>query len=361
MRLSRRQFGLLSFGSVVAPAVARAQRLPSVLEVPWLGEIQTPPKALPPDVQPLRSLLMDAQGNKLANLEHWKQQRSQLREAWLNLLGVWPSPRRPPEYEILESTRTATILRQLIRYDTEWGVKCEAYLLRPSPAQQQMPAVVVFHSTVDYTIRQGAGLEGPPQAAWGLKLAERGFVVLCPRCFLWNDGRDVDYMTRVKEHRSRHPQAPGMAKMLCDGMRAVDLLASQPGVDPRRIGAAGHSLGAKEVLYLAALDERIKAAVSSEGGIGRTFSNWEAPWYLATKHFGREHHELLGLAAPRAFLLIGGGSADGVKSWPYIEAALEAYRMYGPVARVGLFNHGQGHTIPPVAEQRTYEWLQTYL
>jgi len=59
--------------------------------------------------------------------------------------------------------------------------------------------------------------------------------------------------------------------------------------------------------------------------------------------------------------LIGGGSADGARSWPYIEAALEAYRMYGPVARIGLFNHGQGHTIPPLAEQRTYEWLQTYL
>ena len=212
MRLTRRRFGMLSLSAALAPAVARAQRLPSVREVPWLGEIQTPPSPLPADVPPLRSLLMDARGNKLASLEQWKQQRAQLREAWLNLLGVWPSPRRPPEYEILESMRTATISRQLIRYDSEWGVKCEAYLLRPSPARQQMPGVVVFHSTVDYTIRQGAGLEGPPQAAWGLKLAERGFVVLCPRCFLWNDGRDVDYMVRVNEHRRRHPQSPGMAQ-----------------------------------------------------------------------------------------------------------------------------------------------------
>jgi len=69
----------------------------------------------------------------------------------------------------------------------------------------------------------------------------------------------------------------------------------------------------------------------------------------------------LGLIAPRAFLLIGGDSADGARSWPFIEAALAAYRFYGPPSRIGLFNHGQGHVIPPLAEQRVYEWLQTYV
>jgi pimeloyl-ACP methyl ester carboxylesterase len=219
----------------------------------------------------------------------------------------------------------------------------------------------VFHSTVDYTIRQGAGLAGPPQAAWGLKLAERGFVTLCPRSFLWDAGATTNFAQRVTEHRQRHPHAVGMAKMLCDAMRAVDLLASLPQVDRERLGAAGHSLGAKVTLYLAAFDDRIKAAVSSEGGIGTAFSNWDAPWYLGTKQFGHEHHELLGLAAPRAFLLIGGESADGSRSWPFVDAALEIYRLYGQPCRIGLLNHAQGHTIPLVAEQRTYEWLQTYL
>jgi pimeloyl-ACP methyl ester carboxylesterase len=166
---------------------------------------------------------------------------------------------------------------------------------------------------------------------------------------------------RVSEHRHRHRGACGMAKMLYDGLRAVDLLASLPEVDAQRIGAAGHSLGGKEALYLAAFDDRVKAAVASEAGIGTAFSNWDAPWYLATKNFGHEHHELLGMIAPRAFLLIGGESADGDRSWPFIASALDAYRFYNQPSRIGLFNHRQGHTIPPIAEQRTYEWLQTYL
>src|SRR5262249_52647172 len=151
----------------------------------------------------------------------------------------------------------------------------------------------------------------------------------------------------------RHQDALGMAKMLFDAQRALDLLTSLPQVDPARLGACGHSLGAKETLYLAAFDDRVKASVFSEGGIGTSFSNWEAPWYLGTKDFGRDHHELLAMIAPRAFLLIAGEQADGARSWPYVASALEVYRLYGTPCRIGLFNHAQGHEkIPEVAEAR---------
>lgn len=93
----------------------------------------------------------------------------------------------------------------------------------------------------------------------------------------------------------------------------------------------GHSLGAKEALYLAAFDPRITAMVSSEGGIGTAMSNGDAEWYLGhiveQPGFAREHHELLALAAPRPFLLVGGGSADGAASWPWIAAGLPVYRL----------------------------------
>ena len=153
--------------------------------------------------------------------------------------------------------------------------------------------------------------------------------------------------------------------MLLDAQVAVDILVAQPEVDPERVGAVGHSLGAKEVLYLAALDERIQVAVSSEGGIGARFSNWDAPWYLGNairrEDFDHEHHELLALVAPRPFLLLGGDSADGDRSWPFIEAVLPVYRLYGEPPRVGLFNHKKGHSVPPEAEQRIDEWFDTYL
>jgi dienelactone hydrolase len=159
-----------------------------------------------------------------------------------------------------------------------------------------------------------------------------------------------------------------MAKMLWDAVRAVDVLESLDDVDRKRLGAVGHSLGAKEVLYLAAFDERIKVTVSSEGGIGTRFSNWHDVWYLGPDvkrpDFAREHHELLALIAPRAFLLLGGdppGGADGDRSWPFITAAKEVYDLYGKPARIGFFNHKKGHSVPPEAEKRIYDWLTTYL
>ncbi len=373
-RLSRRQFAQSSLAAVCGGAAALAgsgagraawaqgvTRLPSAKHVPWLAEVQAPPARLPPDAPRLGSLVATSEGGRIANTTDWNARAEQLRTAWLKGLGMWSPPAAAPQYEIIESERTAKVTRRLVTYETEPQVRVDAYLLTPNRIRGRLPGVVVFHSTVDYTIRQPAGLEGPPQMHWGLRLAEQGMVVLCPRCFLWNGTPPANYQARVAEHAARHPMARGMAKMLHDAQRAVDVLASVEEVDPSRIGAAGHSLGAKEVLDLAAFDPRVRAAVSSEGGIGTTFSNWDAPWYLGTKQFGREHHELLGLAAPRAFLLIGGDSADGARSWPFIERTLDVYHLYSRAARIGLYNHGQGHTVPPLAEQRVYEWLATYL
>jgi dienelactone hydrolase len=347
-----------------------AQRLPATKEVAWLGEIQSPPASLPPAANPLAPLLVDAGRNPIRTRAHWEKHRQFLLREWRDLVGVMVNEqylvdearRRPPEFEIRESDRVGNVVRRLIRYEAERGVPVEAYLLAPAGAVGRLPGVVVLHSTVDYTIRQGAGLEGPPEAAWGLKLAERGMVAICPRCFLWTGNGKPNYLARVEEHKRRHPLSRGIAKMLYDAQRAVDLLCGLKEVDPERIGAAGHSLGAKEALYLAAFDKRVRAAVSSEGGIGLTFSNWDAPWYWGTNEFfSREHHELLALVAPRAFLLVGGNASDGERSWPFVASALDAYRLYGEPCRIGLYNHGRGHTIPPLAERRVYEWLETYL
>ncbi len=362
-RLTRRQFAAASLAAAYGTTSALAQPLPKAGGVPWLSEVQRPPAHLPADAPQLLPLLVDPDRNPIKTREHWEKERDYLRRQWRDLIGALElrSLRRPPDYEIRESDQTDGVIRRRIRYEAERHQPTEAYLLMPLEVDRKLPGVVVLHSTVDYTIRQGAGLEGPPEAAWGLKLAQRGMVTICPQCFLW-DKSPVNYKRQVAEHERLHPLSRGIAKMLYDAQRAVDLLATLNEVDPKRIGAAGHSLGGKETLYLAAFDERIRAAVSSEGGIGTRFSNWDAPWYWGDdEFFGREHHELLAIIAPRAFLLIGGESADGDRSWPFIESVLPVYRFFGEPRRVGLYNHRQGHTIPPLAEQRVYEWLEAYL
>jgi hypothetical protein len=59
--------------------------------------------------------------------------------------------------------------------------------------------------------------------------------------------------------------ASATMKGIVNHMRAIDLLASLPEVDPGRIAAVGHSLGGHNALFLAAFDARVRAVVTSCG------------------------------------------------------------------------------------------------
>jgi dienelactone hydrolase len=324
-------------------------------------------------VHTLPPLLGDAATGSAATLEVWNRHRDVLRDMWLEILGPLsarhlatpPDERTVPALRAVSTEEVGSVRRTLVEYRVESDQLVEAYLLVPTDREEPLPGVVVFHSTVPQSLRQPAGVEGEPEKAFGLVLAERGFVTICPRNYLWPESDRIDAAGEAARFLARHPESKGMDRMLLDGLIAVDILASLPEVDPGRIGCVGHSLGAKEGLYLAAFDERVRATVSSEGGIGIKFSNWNDAWYLGSAiddpAFPREHHELLALAAPRAFLLIGGDSADGDQSWPYIAAALPVWHSYGEPARLGLWNHKQGHSVPEEAVERIAEWLQVYL
>jgi fermentation-respiration switch protein FrsA (DUF1100 family) len=371
-RLSRRALlahgAAAAFGASVGRATAGvlSAQVASRRDVPWLRDVLGPPPATTPPSRPLSPLLVDSAGRAITTLDGWRRRRTALERAWLDELGSLDLERgRPPRVEILEQDRVGDVIRQRVRYLIEPDISTEAYVLAPHGAGDRRPGAVVFHSTTPESIRQPAGLADMREKHLGLSLARRGFVAICPRNFLWPETARMAAEDQTRRFRARHPRAMGMAKMLFDGQVALDLLSARPDVDRDRIGCIGHSLGAKEALYLAAFDPRVKAVVSSEGGVGTTMSNWDAEWYLGARArqpgFAREHHELLALIAPRPFLLVGGDSADGAASWPYVAAAQRVYRLYGEPSRLGLLNHGRGHAVPPEVEPRLLEWLETYV
>jgi dienelactone hydrolase len=386
-----------SFLFVALDAISYSQ------DVEWLGSVTAAPGNYtlerPGILIPLlenidvgESLGTDSRANKLdrKSIETWEQwlaHRRVLRDQWRSFLGPMPDPRPPVKLEVL-STETLlvpraetpnhtsdvalsrSITRQLVSYECEPGLWVEAYLLYPASAPQRVatyPAIVALHPTTNTSIDEIAGIVGSDSAKTGLKLALRGYVVFCPRCFLWQNATSLD--DAVDQHRKRHPNTKGMAKMLYDAMRSVDVLETLPYVDRKRIGAIGHSLGAKEVLYLMAFDDRVRAGVASEGGIALRSTNWNAPWYLSTAiddpSFSLNHHHLLAMIAPRPFLILGGetgpGAADGDRSWLLIEAALPVWRLSGKPIRLGLLNHHEGHKLSDASFEKMDEWMRRYL
>lgn len=332
--------------------------------VPWLGDVQRP--LARDDTSGLTPLWP---ADPPLSKETWTAQRKTLRQAWMDFLGPMPTRPASTDFRVLRSDDLPTVTRVLIDYEGEPGLRMQAYLLRPkgNAAPRSRAGLVALHPTTTDTIEPIAGVVGADRDHLGLKLAERGFVVICPRCFLWQDVANYD--EAVRQFRMRHPQTLGMHKMLFDAQRAVDLFAALPEVDAQRLGAVGHSLGAKETLYLTAFDDRIRAGVASEGGLGLKSTNWDAPWYLGPEirddRFPRNHHELVALIAPRPFLVIAGeqgpGAADGERSWPYLQAAWPLYQLHSESVPLGLLNHRQGHPLPLELFGRVAEWLEAAL
>ena len=335
-------------------------------------DIQLAPKAAS-TVQPLSPLLRKKDGAPITTKEGWLKRREELKKDWFKALGCQvPDKRAPLKTEILETETLPDFTRQYLRYQIEEGVFTDGYLLTPKSQNGKLPAIVVFHPTTPLQAKGVAGLasEYAEEKQQGLQLVRRGYIVWCPRNYIFDAVKGVkdgipQYTANAERVRIRHRTWTGMGRMVFDSIRAADFLVSLPNVDTNNIGGIGHSLGGKQVFYAAAFDSRYKAVVSSEGGIGLGFSNWEAPWYLGPQikepGWQLENHQVLSFIAPRAFLLLAGDSADGDKSWSFISAAKPVYELFGAANNLGWYNHHQGHRYSPEAREVAEQFLDHHL
>ncbi|MFC3999400.1 dienelactone hydrolase family protein [Nocardiopsis sediminis] len=126
------------------------------------------------------------------------------------------------------------------------------------------------------------------QEWWGLndhiadvaeRLAAEGFVVLAPDLYGGNVAHDSDEARRMMREL---PVARGVE--LLSG--AVDYLVSRPEVTSSAIGAVGFCLGGGFVLYLAAVEPRVVAAVPFYGVIQGELPDFSGLAAEVLGHFG---------------------------------------------------------------------------
>ena len=305
-------------------------------------------------------------------LEEWGPQRKALRERWDAVLGE-PSfgdlDRTPEVVDHFEQPEYAgTVFRQPTGPDTRQLVllmQPRRISLSPRPG-----AVVPFYHPdlmAGYDLEKGERLTERPNVQFGRHLVHQGYVVVCTEAFPYNTVPEPEenvgfawWQAAADKLLQDNPNWTGMGKLIWDTSRAVDLLLGQPDIDAERTVVIGHSLGGKMAFYAGALDERIKAIIASDFGIGWDFTNWDAPWYLGDQihdeGFALAHHQLLALHAPRSFFLIG-GHYDQPASWQYINEAKNVYRLYGREDAVGMLDHGTGHQPTEESIVLAYRWL----
>jgi dienelactone hydrolase len=121
------------------------------------------------------------------------------------------------------------------------------------PAKVTKPAPLVIST---YRCR-GFLHGGTAQVAPEIPLAQQGFVVLCANANPAND-----------DLPSVDPRDPALKSHKADieGYRAaIDLLASEGLIDPRRVGIAGHSYSANTIAYAVSHTDLFRAAVIGSG------------------------------------------------------------------------------------------------
>jgi dienelactone hydrolase len=190
------------------------------------------------------------------------------RETLRKLLG--PAPREVPlESETVDRVRSDGFERRRVQYAVEAGERVCSYLLIP---ERPTGAAVYCHHQHGSNFALGksevVGLAGDPDQALGPELARMGFVVIAPDAIAFEErnwshptGRAeyIELVTRLVRGETL------LAKVLHDVSVGINYLSSLSEVDRRRIGFIGHSYGGRMALWAAAMDDRIRAAVSNCG------------------------------------------------------------------------------------------------
>lgn len=311
--------------------------------------------------------------------EDWRmRRRPELVKFWTTLLGKLEPSRADRKWfgdirkaRVMETQELDGYTRIRLDLPIEKDFYQSHLLLLPKgQGTGPFPAVVAWTSTTPDFMQ--------PEQWWGAWLARNGYVVLTSWSFIRNyrDGSSYRSNTAGEKLRERFGHWLPMAKMVHDARREAEYLKSLKHVDSNRIGFIGFSLSAKAAVYIAAFAPEFKATVALDPHIAvNGGTNWYAPWYLdwlreypsipTTKRtvlsmlntdesrpgFEHDHHELMALAAPRAFLLIGGrgdcedcgGDSDDLQSWGYFNRAKEVYSLLGIPERIRFVLTKDGH------------------
>jgi dienelactone hydrolase len=317
-----------------------------------------------------------------------------------------------PAAEVIRRTDRGDYLEEYLTFQTTPDLRVPAYLLIPKNAKLPAPGIVVLHchgGVYQWGKEKVVEVEDEPLALTEFKqqlydgksiateLARRGYVVITIDMMYWGERRmllDDDppsyrnprRMTKdeIATFNRRSQQAeqlvarslfaagitwPGV--MLWDDLRTVDYLAGRAEVDARRLGCVGLSVGGYRSFLLAALDQRIKAAVDVGwmssfashvrrhviNSIGLTFHIVGLYRYL-------DLPDLAALIAPRSVLVIN-GSRDPLFPAEGVDAAFKkidrCFRKAGVPDRQRCRLYDAPHQFNAEMQSEAWEWIGRHL
>lgn len=251
------------------------------------------------------------------SLSNWQQRQQFIRTSLQELVGPFPQ-KTALDARIVRTINKEGYRIEHVVYESQPGFFVTASLYIPSAKKQYKLPAIIYCS--------GHAAEGYRSTVYQhviINLVKKGFIVLAFDPV--GQGERLQYFDAtnakssvggpVSEHSFGGAQAiitgSSQAKyMIWDGIRSVDYLLSRKEVDPERIGITGRSGGGTQSAYIAAFDERIKAAapecyITSLARLFQSIGPQDAEQNLGDGVLrGIDHADLLLVRAPKPALMI---------------------------------------------------------
>jgi dienelactone hydrolase len=313
------------------------------------------------------------------NVAEWDRQKQTLRRVIVRSIGKPAHPPCPLDTKVLATEQMPGYERRLIEYQTEPGERVQAYVCLPQ-GQGKRPGVLVLHQTAAEGKAEPVGLGTNKSLAFASDLAGRGYVTLAPDSIAAGDRVDHGKPFDTRGHYARHPYRSALGQMLYDSIRALDVLVSFEQVDPQRIGAIGHSLGAEEALMLAAFDERVTATISSCGyatfAAEKNRTRWARnewfsympklrPVFLRSDLPAWDWPDVVRMIAPRALYQHTTENdqifPESISAYQECQSARAAWDLYSASDRLANVLKPGKHAIAEETKEEMYKWLDRQL
>jgi|GEM_PF-1146161 len=300
------------------------------------------------------------------------------------------------QMEVLEKVKVDGYERWHVKYKVDQDEYAYAFILLPLDYAQRgkLPLMLCPHPTYNPGKNRVVNLYDEPakdkkdQAKrearqYAVDLVKRGFAVFAPdragygeRRLLLDKGYKENMSAFSKKMREKYPKFGLNGKAIWDLKVGLDLMLAYNFVDSKNIGIIGHSLGAWDAILFSAMDDRVKATVTSSGGMVAYLPELWTEDQTALKSYlnspsqqslTKNTNIFLMLNASRSVLYTYSlrdpyykGQPQLVDGYPTI---YQYYKTHNPQKRadISYFLHNDGHDFPPAIRAATYIWLEERL
>lgn len=301
----------------------------------------------------------------------WKD-RAALRQQLAEMLGLHPMPERTPlEATVTGMTELEDIVIEKLHFQSRPGLYVTANFYRPKTQDGPLPAIlyVCGHANVrkdGVSFGNKAGYHH--HGAW---FARNGYVCLTIDTLQLGEIEGIHHGTYRYDRWWWNSRGYTPAGVECwNGMRAIDYLQSRPEADGEKIGVTGRSGGGAYSWFIAAMDERIKAAVpvagitDLENHIVDDCVEGHCDCMFMVNTFRWDYPRLIALVAPRPLLISNTDKdrifpLDGVVRTHVV--AQEIYNAYDADKKLGLHITEGPHKDTQELRIHSFVWFNRFL